>query len=113
MAGSPRARKALQGVLVGLAAGALALGLALPGLLDAFEGRTWDWRVRLLARPGAATERIALIVLDQASLDWGQEVNGLSWPWPRERSSAAPSIPVDHRSKAIGAGCPRHIRIGI
>jgi len=84
MAGSPRARKALQGVLVGLAAGVLALGLGLPGLLDAFEGRTWDWRVRLLARPGPATERIALIVLDQASLDWGQEVNGLSWPWPRE-----------------------------
>ena len=77
MAGSPRARKALQGVLVGLAAGALALGLAIPGLLDAFEGRTWDWRVRLLARPGAATDHIALIVLDQASLDWGQEVNGL------------------------------------
>ncbi len=84
MAGSPRARKALQGLLVGLASGALALGLALPGLLDAFEGRTWDWRVRLLARPGPATERIALIVLDQASLDWGKEVNGLSWPWPRE-----------------------------
>jgi adenylate cyclase len=84
MAGSPRARKALQGVLVGLAAGVLAIGLAVPGLLDAFEGRTWDWRVRLLARPGPATERIALIVLDQASLDWGQKVNGLSWPWPRE-----------------------------
>jgi adenylate cyclase len=84
MAGSPRSRKALQGLLVGLASGALALGLALPGLLDAFEGRTWDWRVRLLARPGPATDRIALIVLDQASLDWAQEVNGLSWPWPRE-----------------------------
>ncbi len=84
MAGSPRARKALQGLLVGLASGALALGLALPGLLDAFEGRTWDWRVRLLARPGPASGRIALIVLDQASLDWGKEVNGLSWPWPRE-----------------------------
>ncbi len=84
MAGSPRARKALQGVLVGLASGALALGLAIPGLLDTFEGRTWDWRVRLLARPGAATEQIALILLDQDSLDWGKEVNGLSWPWPRE-----------------------------
>jgi len=80
----PRFRKAAQGVLIGLAAGALALGLAAPGLLDAFEGRTWDWRVRLLARPGPATDRIALILLDQASLDWGKEVNGLSWPWPRE-----------------------------
>jgi adenylate cyclase len=84
MAGSTRGRKALQGLLIGLAAGALALGLAVPGLLDSFEGRTWDWRVRLLAHPGPASDRIALIVLDQASLDWGQQVNGLSWPWPRE-----------------------------
>jgi adenylate cyclase len=88
MAGSPRGRKAVQGILVGVISGALALGLAIPGLLDSFEGRTWDWRVRLLARPGAATERIALIVLDQASLDWGKEVNGLSWPWPRETYAA-------------------------
>ncbi len=88
MAGSPQARRALQGLLVGLAAGALALGLALPGLLDSFEGRTWDWRVRLLARPGPASDRIALIVLDQASLDWGKQVNGLSWPWPRETYAA-------------------------
>ena len=84
MAGTPRFRKAAQGVLVGLAAGALALGLAIPGLLDDFEWRTWDWRVRLLARPGPATDRIALILLDQTSLDWGKEVNGLSWLWPRE-----------------------------
>jgi adenylate cyclase len=84
MAGSSGARKALQGLLAGLASGALALGLAIPGLLDSFEGRTWDWRVRLLARPGPATDRIALILLDQPSLDWGKEVNGWSWPWPRE-----------------------------
>jgi len=81
---SPRRRKVYQGLAIGLAAGALALGLAVPGLLDSFEGRTWDWRVRLLARPGRATGEIALILLDQKSLDWGKEVNGLSWPWPRE-----------------------------
>jgi len=78
------ARRALLGALIGLAAAAVALALALPGLLDGLEGRTWDWRVRLLARPGPATERIALILLDQKSLDWAAEENALSWPWPRE-----------------------------
>ena len=87
--GEPRgrgSRKALQGTLIGLAAAALALALGLPGLLDSFEGATWDWRTRLLARPGKATPEIVLILLDQYSLDWGKEVNGLSWPWPRELS---------------------------
>jgi adenylate cyclase len=77
-------RKALLGTLIGLAAAAVALALALPGLLDGLEGRTWDWRVRLLARPGSATEQIVLILLDQKSLDWAAEENALSWPWPRE-----------------------------
>jgi adenylate cyclase len=77
-------RKALQGALIGLAGAALALALGVPGLLDSFEGRTWDWRTRLLARPGKATSDIVLILLDQKSLDWGEKENALSWPWPRE-----------------------------
>jgi adenylate cyclase len=77
-------RKALLGALIGLAAAAAALALAIPGLLDGLEGRTWDWRARLLARPGPATEQIVLIFLDQKSLDWAAEENALSWPWPRE-----------------------------
>ncbi len=84
--GARGGRKALQGTLIGLGAAVLALALGLSGLLDSFEGRTWDWRTRLLARPGKATSEIVLILLDQYSLDWGQQVNGLSWPWPRELS---------------------------
>ncbi|MFN2352700.1 MAG: CHASE2 domain-containing protein, partial [Kiritimatiellia bacterium] len=30
------------------------------------------------------TSRVRLILLDQQSLDWGANVSGLSWPWPRE-----------------------------
>jgi adenylate cyclase len=77
-------RKALLGALIGLAAAAVALALAMPGLLDGLEGRTWDWRVRLLARGSEASDRIVLILLDQKSLDWAAEENALSWPWPRE-----------------------------
>jgi len=38
----------------------------------------------LLAKPSAHTGEIRLIMLDQNSLDWAKNENGLSWPWPRE-----------------------------
>jgi adenylate cyclase len=69
---------------VGLAAAALALTVGALGWLDRVEAWTWDWREAILARPGAATDRVQLILLDQESLDWAREENGLSWPWPRE-----------------------------
>ena len=81
---SPAVKKLLQGLLAALIGSAAALILYLPGWLDNWEARTWDWRVRLLAKPGKATEKIHLILLDQNSLDWGSRENGLSWPWPRE-----------------------------
>jgi adenylate cyclase len=81
--------KPVRGLIVGLAGAALAIAVWIPGLLDTFEFRTWDWRTRLLARPGKATAEIALILLDQESLDWGKSENSLSWPWPRETYAAA------------------------
>ncbi len=72
------------GLLIGAGAAALALLLWFSGTLRGWEDATWTWRVRLLARPGPHTDQIRLILLDQASLDWGSEVNGWSWPWPRE-----------------------------
>ncbi|MBE0616597.1 MAG: adenylate/guanylate cyclase domain-containing protein, partial [Proteobacteria bacterium] len=77
-------RRFLQGLLVGLGAAALALAAGGLGWLDRVEAWTWDWRETALARPGPATDRVRLILLDQESLDWAREENGLSWPWPRE-----------------------------
>ncbi len=54
------------------------------GMLDGFEARTFDWRVRVLAGPNPAEPRIRIIFLDQQSLDWAAAENGLGWPWPRE-----------------------------
>ena len=76
--------KLTRGLLVGSAGVLLALLLLASGLIDAWEAKSWDWRVALMARPGKATEDIRLILLDQKSLDWGKEVNELTWPWPRE-----------------------------
>jgi adenylate cyclase len=81
---SPRTRKWLQGLAAGLLGFTLAMALWLPGWLDLWEGKTWDWRVQWLAKPAPTTDRIRLILLDQNSLDWGRLENALSWPWPRE-----------------------------
>jgi len=77
-------KKLFQGLLVGLAASAIALLLWAGGTLTRFEAKTWDWRVMRLAKPGAATDKIRLIFIDQYSLDWAKKEMALSWPWPRE-----------------------------
>lgn len=77
-------RRSLWGALIGLAAGAALLGLQAMGALTPLENLTWDYRARALARPGAATAKIKVVALDQASLDWALKTNGLSWPWPRQ-----------------------------
>jgi len=76
-------QKLIRGLLIGLAAAAIALTLRYFGTLQRWEFATWNWRSRLFARPSEATENIRLILLDQKSLEWGRE-NDLSWPWPRE-----------------------------
>jgi len=77
-------KKYFHGILFGLAAAAIGLVLFFTGVLDSFEGSTWDMRQQVFAQPGEATDEIVIILLDQKSLDWGKEENGLSWPWPRE-----------------------------
>ena len=82
-------RKLIQALLLALGATAVVASLWLFGVLDRWENTTWDWRVQSLATRGATPEikeqsQVCLILLDQPSLDWGQESNGWSWPWPRE-----------------------------
>jgi len=77
-------KKIMHGLLLGTAATALSLVLWFAGALDSWEYTTWSWRVRQAAEPSRASDDIKIILLDQESLDWGKEVNGWSWPWPRE-----------------------------
>ena len=81
---SDRSNKLCRGIASGAVGFFLALLLWASGLIDTWEAKSWDWRVGLLAAPSEATDDIRLILLDQNSLDWGKEVNGLTWPWPRE-----------------------------
>jgi adenylate cyclase len=95
------ARRLLTGGLVGAGGAVIALALWLLGALEPFEAKTFDIRARLLARPGAATGRVATIMLDQDSLVWGQESNGLSWPWPRETYRAVADFCARGGAKAV------------
>jgi len=81
---SRRLKKIVAGIAVGLIGTLLAIGSLRIGLLDSLENITYDLRTRVLARPGAATDQIAVILLDQKSLDWAKESFGLGWPWPRQ-----------------------------
>lgn len=51
--------------------------------LDSLEFGTWSWRIRQFAASSPSTPKISVILLDQASLDWGAAENGWPWPWPR------------------------------
>ena len=73
-------KKLWLGMLAGIIGSALAFTLWFPGWLDTWEAKTWDWRVNLMARPGQATGKIRIILLDQNSLDWAKKENGLTWP---------------------------------
>lgn len=86
---------------MGAAGTVIALATWLPGWLDSFEARTWDLRARLLEKPGPATSKVATILLDQKSLEWGKKENGLSWPWPREVYTAILDFCARAGAKAV------------
>lgn len=91
-------KKLFQGLWIGLAASLLILPLWWNGSLNRWEYVTWSWRQQLFAKPGPQTDQIRLIMLDQASLDWGAQENGLPWPWPR-----SVYVPIIEFCKRAGA----------
>ena len=109
---SPLLKKLLQGLTAGGIGFVLALALWIPGWLDTWEGKAWDWRVNLLAKPGRATDTIRLVLLDQNSLEWGKKENSLGWPWPR-RSTTSFSISAAARGQRpySSTSCLRNLPI--
>ena len=84
-------RKAIAGLVLGLGAGALVLGLALvfarqsAGSVDplqSIEFRTYDWRLTRTSRPATARRDLALVEIDEYSLR-NLQPNAGRWPWPR------------------------------
>ncbi|MDY6972747.1 MAG: adenylate/guanylate cyclase domain-containing protein [Thermodesulfobacteriota bacterium] len=94
--------KLINSLAVGFISALLALSLWSIGWLYPWECRTWDWRARVMARPGKATKDILIIKLDQKSLEWAKNESGLSWPWPREVYSAIVNQCKKNNAKALG-----------
>ena len=91
-------KRLLQGILIGVAAAAVALACWPSRWVERLEARMWDLRVANLCRREKPSPRITLVFLDQNSLDWGSRKNHLSWPWPREVYA-----PIVNFAKANGA----------
>jgi adenylate cyclase len=77
-------KKIVSGLIAGVIGAIIASILFVSGVLDTWELKTWDWRVGLMAKPAATSDKIRVILLDQTSLTWGEKENALSWPWPRQ-----------------------------
>jgi adenylate cyclase len=90
----------IRGLIVGLMAFAVALAASRTRLLEPLEWKSWDARLRLLARPERADRDIVLFLIDQYSLDFYEEQN-VSWPWPRQMYSAVVRYLMAGRAKAI------------
>jgi len=94
-------KKTVHSLIIGASGAVLALSLWSLGWLDIWESKTWDLRASIMAKPGKATDNIRLILLDQNSLDWAKNENGLNWPWPREIYSAILNYCRRNEAKAV------------
>jgi len=54
------------------------------GVFRFLENKTYDLRIRFLARFSRPSDEIILILINQDSLDWALRERGWSWPWPRK-----------------------------
>ena len=97
-------RKAVAGLLIGLGAGLMVLGADRlltaaagdgQGFLQTIELKTYDWRLTRTANPATARRDIALVDIDEYSLQ-NLEPNTGRWPWPR----AVHSMLIDFLARA-------------
>lgn len=77
-------RKLVRGLAVGGAVFLVALLVHSLGVFEALEWKSWDLRLRLFASASRADKDIALILIDQESLDVYEKSQSLPWPWPRQ-----------------------------
>ncbi len=75
-------------MLVGVGVSAITIALHFLGAFQAVEWKTWDLRLRLWANAARADRNIAILLIDQYSLDVYEKEQGLAWPWPRQLYSA-------------------------
>jgi len=80
-------RQASKKAAAPIISAAVFASVALLHFLGAFgylENRSYDLRVRFFAPFLRASPEIAVVLIDQASIDWALRERGWGWPWPRE-----------------------------
>jgi len=76
--------KNLAAMTIILAFSGMIILCHLTGVLDHIEFRIYDLRINLLAGSSRPSDDIIVVLLDQASIEWGQRERGWGWPWPRK-----------------------------
>jgi adenylate cyclase len=93
-------KKLVRGLVVGLAAFAVAWLASQTPLFRPLEWKSWDARLSLLSNPARAGRDIVIFYVDQYSLDVFAK-QGVSWPWPRQMYSAVVKYLTAGRAKAV------------
>ncbi len=93
-------KKVVRGLAVGTAAFLLAGALGGLGLWRGLEWKSWDARMRIFASPSRRAADIALILVDQYSLDFYKKQQ-VSWPWPRQMYAAILGLLKAGGAKAV------------
>ena len=91
----------VRGLVVGTAVFILAFLLAVAHAFDVWEWKTWDLRLGLFSDSSRASDDIAILLIDQTSLDVYEQEMGISWPWPREMYSYILEYMKEGGAKAV------------
>jgi len=79
-----RKGKLLAAAGIGTLAWAVVLALCLAGFLEPFELKLYDRLCRMSAPSAPASQEIALVTVDDGSLEAAAKELGVTWPWPRQ-----------------------------
>lgn len=93
-------KKLVRGLVVGLAAFAVAWVASQTPVFRPLEWKSWDARLSLASNPARAGRDIIVFYIDQYCLDVFAK-QGVSWPWPRQMYSAVVKYLTAGRAKAV------------
>ena len=122
------AKKVVSYITAGVLVFSAVCVLQTAGAFTWLENKSYDDRMKFTARYFSPSEKIAVVLLDQDSLDWAKKEKSWGWPWPRSsygtmvdyfnRAGAAsvafdmlytePSVYGEDDDKAFAAACRRY-----
>ena len=81
----PQSKKVwIRAIIIAFICFILSAFLYKTGLLDGLENKSYDSRMLRTSSTVPLSDEIALVIINQESIDWALKERGWSWPWPRE-----------------------------